>query len=548
MPSRKTLVRHCRIMPWIQAQDEDFADAITDLCLEGALASRAKGSGITFLFPTAAVRKDVVAKAYSDKADEAVKLIRAHILPGVLQSAASFKIGTIGSKAEVVLKVKDIKGLAVELEGGALLEKAPSFKPLEERKNMVVWAVKSGAVPTTGAKFDFKAAERKKGGGPPAAGEFTFRQAAGRDVESEFEHRIEQLGDAACKTVSSVADAYEPFSRRVLALLNTLASTPEFHEDYLKALCVLDPNPIVNFYILFEPWAEHSKASQYFICQRAFESLGSGQSTHDNPAKFHRDLFENPAKAMGEKAKTAQIACNPTSVADAVRAFSLDKRGSMCITSAQDVISGVDEMISSNTIGGCKDVWPPCVAACLGGGRKLWQDLLRYNLRITQIELHRCGVHAPAGNLKDILVTMWHLVRVSFPGTDMEKEVHNHVFGHGGGRVERLTVCMFFTFVNSADLLYFPMPVAVVEKQPKGPHGGHPASAEPFNGADVSHTYLEAQASHTEAKPHDEHSDNLSSIIAGNAPAAGGESPVVEAPLAAPQSADLQADITAAET
>lgn len=523
-------------MPWIQAQDEDFADAITDLCLEGALASRAKGTGTTFLFPTAAVRKDIVAKAYSEKADEAVKLIRAHILPGALQTAASFKTGTIGSKAEVVLKVKDIKGQAVELEGGAVLEKAPSFKPLEERKNMVVWVVKSGAVPTTGTKFDFRAAEKKKGGGEAAGGD-TFRQLAGKHVESEFATRIEQLGDPACKTVTSVGDTYEPFSRRVLALLNALAGNPDFKDDYHKALCVLDPNPIVNFYMLYEPWAEHGKASQYFICQAAFESLGIARSDHENPAKFHCDLFENPGRALGPAAGSAQIACNPASVAEAVRAFSADKRSSMCITSAKDVISGVDQMVKTNSIGGCKGVWPPAVADGFCNGRKLWQDLLRYNLRITQVELHRCGVHAPLANLKSILETMWHLVRHSFPGTDMEDEVRKQVFGHGGGRPDRLTVCMFFTFVNSSDLLYFPMPTAVVKEQPKGPHGGHPANTEPFNGADESLKHLEAQSLHTAAKSHDDHSDNLAKILSGSAPAAAGD-----ASAPAPSLAD---DITA---
>ena len=112
---KKSLARHCRIFQWVEAQDPEFAAAIRDLCLEGTLAPGKKGNGVTFLYPNdPAYRGEIVALAYSDEADKAVRLVESLIVPDALHKASEFQARKVGSRLGVPFTVESVSGEVAE--------------------------------------------------------------------------------------------------------------------------------------------------------------------------------------------------------------------------------------------------------------------------------------------------------------------------------------------------------------------------------------------------------------------------------------------------
>ncbi len=146
--SGKKLQKHCRIFLWVEGHDPALAQAIRDLCMEGALSPGRASSGVTFLYPTAAVRKEIIEKAYGPDAEEALRLLDANIIPEVVRTPAEFRrVG--GNRLGVQLKVVGAEGSLVRLEGGAVLRPAEDFSPLR-KDNIAVWTVEEGELPTEG--------------------------------------------------------------------------------------------------------------------------------------------------------------------------------------------------------------------------------------------------------------------------------------------------------------------------------------------------------------------------------------------------------------
>lgn len=260
--SGKKLQKHCRIFVWVEGRDPGLAQAIRDLCLEGALAPSKASPGVTFVYPTAPVRDEIVDKAYSADAEEALRLLDAYIIPQCLPSAADFRqVG--GNRLGVQLRAVATEKGCVRLEGGALLRPAKDFSPLR-KDNIAVWEAVEGALPTEGPSAPKRVAARGGGrvrrrggaeppqGPPPIAREkqpllgdwehLSARANIAIQVEAKFDKCMQKDG---CR-------AFDPYLDSVASLLLFLKEKDP--DRFVGVLPLLDRDPVTCFYILLEPY------------------------------------------------------------------------------------------------------------------------------------------------------------------------------------------------------------------------------------------------------------------------------------------------------
>lgn len=158
-PSAPRAELHCRIFSFIETLDPEFAEAIKHLCLEGALSPGHGISGVTFLYPLDdEYRATIIKKAHSEEANDAVKMMESLIVQQSLQSGDDWLRGPVGSRGEVLFKVKSASGKNAVLEGDGKeevkLEHNNEFKTLAKREGtLAVWNIVSGRPPTTGQEF-----------------------------------------------------------------------------------------------------------------------------------------------------------------------------------------------------------------------------------------------------------------------------------------------------------------------------------------------------------------------------------------------------------
>jgi hypothetical protein len=265
--SGKKLQKHCRIFLWVEGHDPALAQAIRDLCMEGALSPGRGSPGVTFLYPTAAVRKEIIEKAYGADAEDALRLLDANIIPEVVRTPAEFRRAG-GNRLGVQLKVIGTEGTSVRLEGGAVLRPSEDFSPLR-KDNIAVWCVEEGALPTEGP-----AAPKTAAGRPRVAGGRGRRRAHGGAGDAPPSVAAESqplLGDMehlsaravlAAKTEAAFnacmlkdrCRAYDPYLDVVASLLLWLQSPKGDPDRFLGVLPLIDRDPVSCFYILLEPY------------------------------------------------------------------------------------------------------------------------------------------------------------------------------------------------------------------------------------------------------------------------------------------------------
>jgi len=470
MSSRKSrpLARHCSIMRWLEPKDPDFAQALHDLCLAGQLSARPNSSGVTLLYPPKEVRSNIAKLAQGDKAEEAIAMIEAHIVPAAMRAASDFT-DKVGTKGGFLLGVAKAGGKTVTLENGAVLEAAADFKPIR-RDNIAVWEVKKGEVPLTGAKFDPASLRRKTGGGP-----------GGGQI------RVRAIQEAAAE--ARAGGGGKSFLCRVVGLLVCLKD--KFPDDYARALCALDRSPYCLF-ILLEPY----RSGDFYLSEAAVEAWG-GVPADGSCAEALLGVFQDLAEACRRgcpDACSAEAFADPKKVCGAARKAAEKLLNESSATTARAVIECYDHCVGSNSVGHVSGVWPECVVSRLQGGRKLWQDLFRYSLRLVQNELAD-----PTSDRAEVLKTLRQLTDENFCGKDFAGEVKNYWglddrgITHAGGQAVALM------FLNSDDFLYVPCPTrALVELVKVGGGPGDPDSnplqSPSWKGQMVSHNILERHA------------------------------------------------------
>lgn len=453
--SDRKLKKFCRIMPWLQDQDPDLAGAIQDLCMEGQLSSRF--GGVTFLYPAAPVRKKIVEATYGTDPEAAIDMVRAHIIPRCLTAPSDFTAEKLASKLDIEVGVESAAAGKVKLAGGAVLKPAKGFTPLRNDK-ICVWEVDSGAVPTEGPEF--KMARKPKtsgfvgGGGASRPGQQMRRDVAARC-----------LGEFAAALVSHGVHADQCYLRCVVTLLQFLKSRPDLRGDYLRALCAVDRNPLASFYILVEPYKgfvdEGRPVHEPYLSDRAITEWLSGPANKlcGAPASELLALFDDLTRHSGSSALAFSDPQLMHAQAVAISEELIENANSRIFPTIEAVYR---QATTANAVGSASGVWPDEVAAALVP-RKLWQDLIRFDLRILQCYQTQRQGSVDVSSVLDLLDS----VHSRYPGNDYAAEVQSAYNAVGGGHYRPIGAAdrayRLCEFVRSWDFLYIPRPNRVVD-------------------------------------------------------------------------------------
>lgn len=446
MASKKKgqLSKYCRIFQFVEANDADLAQAIRDLCMEGALAAR--GAGVTLLYPAEkGYRAEIVDKAYTDEAEEAVHLLESLIIPMAVRSASDFRSG-VGSKLGVKLEVEKVEGSKVFLKGGAVLKPSTSFRPLGTKasEKMAVWVVESGRVPTSGEKFELPAHHKKGGKGyrggasGGAGGGHSRRCAIADDVEKEFDRCMRE---GSCRSKN-------PYLAKSVSLLHFLKIR---YPDLLCLVCpIIDRDPAVTFYLLLEPF----KAIGPCLLPDEVIAGWDGAESYEDAVAEYREYFESKSDA--------KYSSDPAGVRSAVDGLrqrigaSLNK-----INTPTAIRAAYQTLETQNQIGGMGPILPEATLRALQGCKKVWQDELRFLLHAQLTEVLTAPSYEP-GEYAAIV----YMLRVDRPGNDYHAELtlaNPGLYG-GNGRTGDIApndrFGMLVTFLNSTDFLYTPVPRA----------------------------------------------------------------------------------------
>lgn len=448
----------CRIFQWVEAQDDRFAGAIRDLCMEGTL-SPSFGAGVTFLYPKDAGYRNEISDAAYDDGDKAVQGISSLIIPSFLPNASSFLQQPIGSHGGVLFEVEDATGSTVRLKGGVTLEKATNFQLLRSTEekgkgNQAVWIVTSGRLPTTGAPYTRPKSRGKKGGAVADGarlGGASDRAANAMQLEKEF--------DACMKKDGCVAR--DPYLARVVSLLHFLRAS---HPDVLQAvLPLIDYNPIVTYYLLLEPY----KRTGNFILDDGilFGSSGwNGAEMFTDAVAEYKAFFGMLGSETGSPAKVFSDHAGIVRAVDHIRQSSV-LTATDRLSLPRAIEKAYANLVDNNTIDGQTPIYPDGTLALLRTpGKKIWQDEFRFVVSAKTQPLFDAA-RSSSGNRYDSAdwEAVVRLVRSERPGNDYANEAS--LIGkvlmksNVGPTADFAELSMFG---KSTDFLYTPAPEGMV--------------------------------------------------------------------------------------
>lgn len=466
MAGRQKLKKFCRIHLWVEAQDDELATAIRNLCMEGHLSGR---SGVTFLYPDKKARAEIVSLTYSEP-DQAVKILESLILPRCIKTASEFRSGDVGSKLGVALEVEKVTGSEVTLKGGAVLVPATDFVPLR-KDNLAVWKVKSGTVPTTGPEYKWRNARQK---GPVGGGEGAnaFRTALAMGVEEAF---------SSCMVLNGCRSQH-PYLASVLGLLAHLEKTAP--DELAKVLPVLDRDPMASFYLLVEPYKglpgqEGPNSSDFLLAGSTIKDW-DGKTAPNGPQSLEYFFGSSvPGKELASaqdrqdvgRAVVPKVYSDPGGVRQAVDTIRSNLLSKGSVSLGQKVCGQYDSFAAGNNVGSVQPVLPDATLQALAQGKKLWQDQVRFT--IDSINAQMQGSYNPQ-DFKDLL----EFVRDTMPGNDYAKEclLTSAVGGESVDVAPKSRIIALGTFINNTNFMYFPTPNEVIG----GYWGG--ADQSPFSG------------------------------------------------------------------
>jgi len=439
---KKNLVKHCRIFQWVEAQDPEFAGAIRDLCLEGVLAPGKGGAGVTFLYPAeAADRAAIVARAYSEEADEAVRQIEALIIPDALETASDFQARKVGNRLGVPFTVERVSGAKVHLAGGAVLAPAGDFAPLKHRAGRVaVWTL-AGRVPTEGSGYTppaRPARAAKRGGADPAPG-----------------RRLDLLAKVAQDYLAWAAGGYrgpDPFLAASVGLLHSLGP-----EDLRRVTPFLDYYPHVTLHLLLEP---HKTVGPPLLSEEAVAAWGGSRAARAGFAQDYLEFMRGGLAAEQARARRAGVERTraglersqpQAAVAEAVRLYGAGAHAEGLPREAAEVLA-------------------------LSPGRKLWMDDLRYQFHVLLEDLTRPH-SAPE------LVRQMGELCASHPGNDYARELSvMNLELISGDLARRPRLLAASRFICSTDFLYQLVPPEAVGEGRGSPDPDNPELYNPSAG------------------------------------------------------------------
>lgn len=296
---KRKVQKYCRIFNWIQDYDEEFAEVMTNLCVDHIADTNKKHPSITFLMPKGKLRTEIIDLAYSNTPERAVDMIISLVLPYGFSTIESFNnapASQIGNKLRYVFpKVVKPNDKIVNFGDKLVIKSAhPKLVPRDNAK-IYVWDIESGQPPNNFNKYVDKqeyvipeGSRPMKGGAECSLDPLAQLNSKPRAI---FAQTVEQWVRDEIQKIHSK----NPYLPIVVLLLQRLLEKQNY-QVFLKVRPILDIDPIITFYILLEPYklvGEYLVSDDIFN-QRLFDAILKARNIFDDPADEYRKILNRP--------------------------------------------------------------------------------------------------------------------------------------------------------------------------------------------------------------------------------------------------------------
>lgn len=296
---KRKVQKYCRIFNWIQDVDEEFAEVMTNLCVDRIADTNKRIPSITFLMPKGKLRTEIIDLAYSNTPEKAVDIIISLVLPYGFTSIEAFnnvQPNQIGNKLRYVFP-KILKPNDKIVNFGDKLVIKPPHPKLVPRDNakIYVWDIESGQPPNNFNKYVEKQEYVIPEGSRPTRGGAECSidpliQLNGKP-RALFAQTIEQLVRDEIQKIHTK----NPYLPVVVLLLQRLLDKQNC-QIFLKIRPIIDIDPIITFYILLEPYKLEGEylISDDIFNQRLFDAILKARNMFDDPGEEYRKIMNRP--------------------------------------------------------------------------------------------------------------------------------------------------------------------------------------------------------------------------------------------------------------
>jgi len=291
----------CGIGDYVNLKDPTFWDTVGQVCMTKYFIPSKREVGIAFIYPSDAVRKDIIEKSLDQSTvEESINLIQSYLMPENLPTVEELvsKVN-VGNKLKVAFTVdkKQSKGNVVVFEEGFSIEKDPEFVPIPRHGNISVWTIKSGVPPLTGKQYNAPVKKRVFSAGGVEGGAEIDETALQRTKRlNTIGKRLQLAMQVESKYLNNKDSSFDPYLDKVVSLL--LYMKKHHYAEYIAIHPLLDSDPIVTFYLLLQPYRNILLKDGWFI---PTEILFDDDATAWNGISAYRDAKADYITILREK-------------------------------------------------------------------------------------------------------------------------------------------------------------------------------------------------------------------------------------------------------
>jgi len=143
----------CRTFVYVKSHSDKLADIISALCIEGAMSLKKGMMGVSFIYPSKDLMKEITDDFENGREEVARDKIFSLILPDRFMSPEDFKKKAVGSKNGALYNVKDVSDDKVTFSspsGDWSIKRADDYRELEgsiASGKVSIWHLVSGSPP-----------------------------------------------------------------------------------------------------------------------------------------------------------------------------------------------------------------------------------------------------------------------------------------------------------------------------------------------------------------------------------------------------------------
>lgn len=414
---------HCNLYNWIDSIDQDLAWVIRHLCLDYIISTPKQG-GVTFLRPDK--KSDfyaTVIKTVNDNPNGFEKLLKSMVLPIYLPDPNSFNKTSIGNKLGIKMSVKSVdKSGTIKFENGLELVIDKSFKPSDKIKGRTcAYTIVSGSTQMEGERYVMATVGANEIGmvKPFVNCNHPTIKLMGR-YRALFAQAIELVYEKQLQFTTKPT----PYAVAVLLLLEHIKD--KGIDLYYKIKTLLDSDPIISFYILFEPYKTTGTnfLSDDIVSDKLLKSIIASDNLNDHKVCLEYEAYLSIQNLSPPSSLTYLDPIKASSTRNEIRESLLIDDISV-LDLREKVISIYNSISYENrTDGKVENILPDSLTQhynLIGNDSKmLWQDELRHNLSenleyIKMISIYKHRINA--------FVKLCNDMKILYPGDDYPVEL-----------------------------------------------------------------------------------------------------------------------------